>query len=447
MSAHPIDYRYGSEEMRNIFEEEARMRKMLEVEIALINALNKMGKVPDSAVKEAAEKASKVELSRVREIEKEVHHDVMAMVLSLSEQCDPDTAKYIHLSATSYDIVDSALALQMKEALGVLIKKAKQALAEAIQIAKENDTVVMIGRTHGQHATPITFGFKFANYCQKLGEDIDRLEYDSKQHVRGKFSGAVGNYSVQKVFEVEGLEEIVMDNLNLKPAEVSTQVVGRENIARIVCDIAILAATLEQIAKEVRNLQRTEIGEVREGFGKKQVGSSAMPQKQNPINAENICSNARVVRSAVYPALENIALEHERDLTNSASERTILPTVFLLTDDMLERTIKMLKNLEIFPDKMKENINITQGRIMAENVVSGLVRKGVPRQKAHEMLRKASLESMKKRKHLKEILLEQKDIMEYLTPEELEELMDPDKYVGLAVEKTHRITKKWEKLK
>ncbi|MCD4740648.1 adenylosuccinate lyase [archaeon] len=445
MNVHPIDYRYGSDEMRKIFEEEARLRKMVEVEIALINALHEMGKVPESAYKEAAQKAKKVELKRVREIEKEVNHDVMAMVLSLSEQCSPETAKYIHLSATSYDIVDSALALQMKEALTIIIKKGKVVLADIIKIAEKHDKQIMIGRTHGQHATPITLGFKFANYAQKIGEDLDRLEYDMKEHIQGKFSGAVGNYSVQKTFEIDGLEEVILNKLEIKPAEISTQVVARENIARIVCDIAILAATLEQIAKEIRNLQRTEIGEVSEGFGKKQVGSSAMPQKRNPINCENICSNARVVRSTVYPVLENIALEHERDLTNSASERTILPTVFVITDDMLERTHKVLNTLEVYPQKMKQNVGITQGRIMAENVMSGLVKKGVERQKAHELLRKASTESLKQNKPMKEILKQDKELMKLITPEELEKMMDPEQYVGLAVEKIYKITKKWKK--
>lgn len=445
MSVHPIDYRYGSDEMRAVFEEEARLRKMVAVELALINALYDMGKVPESAYKEAAQKAKKIELKRVKELEKEVNHDVMAMVMSLSEQCSPETAKYIHLSATSYDIVDSALALQTKEALDILIKKGKSVLKEAIRLAEEHDNQVMIGRTHGQHATPITLGFKFANYCQKIGEDLDRLEYDSKQHVRGKFSGAVGNYSVQKVFEIEGLEEVVLDKLELKPAEISTQVVGRENIARIICDIAILACTLEQIAKEIRNLQRTEIGELSEGFGKKQIGSSAMPQKQNPIDCENICSNARVVRSCVYPALENIALEHERDLTNSANERTIMPTVFIITDDMLNRMLKVLENLEVHPEKMKENLGMTKGRIMAENVMTGLVKKGMERQKAHGILRKASIESIKKSKEMEDILKEDKEIMQLISPQELKELMEPEKYVGLAVEKTHRITKKWKK--
>lgn len=444
MSVHPIDYRYGSEEMRDVFDEETRLRRMLDVEVALVEALAEMGKAPKKAAKEVRIKAKKVELKRVKEIERKTKHDVMAMVKALSEQCSPETARYVHLTATSYDIVDTALALQLKEGLTILIEKGRVLLRVLLDLALEHESTVMVGRTHGQHATPITFGFKIANYADKVGYDLHNLISDYFS-IKGKFSGATGTYAAQKLFGVVGLEKRVMKKLGLEPADISTQVVPREDHAMMITDMAIMAGTLEQIAKEIRNLQRTEIAEVSEGFGEYQVGSSAMPQKRNPIDCENICSNARVVRSCVMPALENIALEHERDLTNSAAERSIFPTAFLLLDDMIGRMTRVLNNLQVFPEKMRENLQLTQGRIMAEAVTTALAAKGLERQKAHEILRKASMESLKKRIPLEDVLLKNKIVMKYLTEKELRKLMKPDNYTGLARKKTREIVRKWEK--
>jgi len=325
----------------------------------------------------------------------------------------------------------------------IIFKKGKELLKNCLDISEKYKDLVMIGRTHGQHAIPITLGFKFANYTDKIGENLKRLREDEK-YICGKFSGAVGNYAAQKVYNLDDkFEKEIMKKLGLEAAEISTQVVPRENIARIVCDLTIFAGTVEQIAKEIRNLQRTEISELSEPFGEKQVGSSTMAQKRNPIHAENICSNVRVIRSCLLPALENIALEHERDLTNSASERSILPTIFILMDEILIRMNKILRGLEVFPENIRKNLELTRGGIFAEPIITELVKRGMDRQEAHEILRKSSMTAFSENRNLKEILLGNQEVLKYLNQNELEKIMNYQNYLGLSVEKTNKIIQKW----
>ncbi len=446
MSVHPIDYRYGSTEMRAVFDEEKRLEQQLRVEAALAEALADLGKIPSEAAKKIKSKANtkSVRLEVVKKIEEKTKHDVMALVKALSEQCG-DAGKYVHLTATSYDIVDTALALQTKEALEILLTKAKILLRNALDVAKKHKNLVTIGRTHGQHAIPITFGFKIANFADKLGEDIERLEEDRK-YIMGKFSGAVGTYAAQQLYNLgDELEKKVMEKLGVSSSDISTQVVARENLARIVSDVVIFCCTLEQFAKEVRNLQRTEISEASEPFGGKQVGSSTMAQKRNPVNAENICSNVRIIRSCVMPALENIALEHERDLTNSASERSLLPTVFILADEVASRANSILKDIVVFPENMKRNLELSKGTIMAEAIITELVKRGMGRQDAHELLRESSMKSFSDGKDLKGVLVSSGKISKYMSATELDKVMDYKNYIGLSVQKTEQIIKKWEK--
>ncbi len=445
MAIHPIDYRYGSQEMRNVFDEEKKLEKMLLVEAALAETLSELGKIPKEDAEEITKKANTkvVKLERVKEIEKETKHDVMALVKALTEVCG-DSGKYVHLTATSYDIVDTANALLLKDGLEILLKEGKDLLKTCLDISEKYKGLIMIGRTHGQHATPITLGFKFANYSNKLGENLIRLDYDIKNYILGKFSGAVGSYAAQKIYGLsDDLEIKIMERLGIKPAEITTQVVDRESFARILCDIAILACTVEQVAKEIRNLQRTEISELSEPFGEKQVGSSTMAQKRNPINMENICSNVRVIRSCVYPSLEDIALEHERDLTNSAAERSIIPTAFILTDEVLIRMNKTLKELVVYPENIKRNLDMSKGTIMSEAIMTKLVEKGMGRQDAHELLRESSMKAFETDKHLKDILLTKNIILKYLNKKELDELFDYNNYIGLSVEKTEKVINKW----
>ncbi len=446
MNVHPIDYRYGSREMREVFEESKRIQLQLQVEVALVKALADLGKIPQGAAKKIELGAKQVTTERVNELEKETNHDVMALVKALTEKSG-DAGRYVHLTATSCDIVDTAISLQLKQATGILLQKSRKLLKVWLDLARKYEGTVMIGRTHGQHAIPITLGFKFANYADKLGNDILWTEEFYKHCLKGKFSGAVGSYAAQQVIGIDGgaLEEKICGRLGINPALISMQTIPRENYARLSSALAIMAGTLEQAGKEVRNLQRTEIGELSEPFGKKQVGSSTMAQKRNPINCENICSNARVVRANLMPLLENIALEHERDLTNSAAERSVFPTMFVLLDDMLERSIKVFSGLQVFEDRMKENLELTKGTVMAEAVITELVNRGVGRQDAHEVLRTASFKALSEGKHLKEILLADKKVSTKIKKAELEELMKYENYTGLCKEKTRAVVEKWVK--
>lgn len=433
--------------MRAVWDEEKKLEKMLAVEAALALSLAELGKIPKKDADLIKQKANTkdVKLGRVKEIEKETKHDVMALVKALTEQCG-DAGKYVHLTATSYDIVDTAQALQLKEGLDILTKKARILLNTCLDFSFKNKDVVMIGRTHGQHAVPITLGFKFANYADKLGEDIERLEEDSKKYVVGKFSGAVGSYAAQTLYDLgDDLEKTVMKKLGIRAADISTQVVPREHIARILSDIAILSGTIEQMAKEFRNLQRTEIGELSEPFGSKQVGSSTMAQKRNPIDCENICSNVRVIRSCVQPALENIPLEHERDLTNSACERSIIPTAFALTDEILDRMNKVLSGAVVFGDNIRRDLELSKGTIMAEAVITELVKRGMGRQDAHEKLRTASMKAFEGKDDLKDALIADAEIKKYMNKADIEKTMDYRSYAGLCSKKTDQIVKKWRK--
>ncbi|MCU0653241.1 MAG: adenylosuccinate lyase [Candidatus Pacebacteria bacterium] len=442
---HPIDNRYGSPEMRAIFDEEKRLEYQLRVEAALVESLAELGQVPAAAAKIIKEKATPefVKLERVKEIEEITRHDVMALVKALTE-VSGEAGKYVHLTATSYDIVDTAQALQIKEAINVILAKGKILLGNCLDIAQKYKDTVQVGRTHGQHAIPITFGFKFANFADKIGEDLVRLKEDLR-YAAGKFSGAVGNYAAQEIYGLgDELELRIMGKLGINAADISTQVAPRENLARIVCDIAILAATVEQVAKEVRNLQRTEIAEASEPFGKSQVGSSTMAQKRNPINSENICGNVRVIRSCVAPVLEDVALEHERDLTNSACERSILPTAFVLLDDVLTRINKILAGLVVIPENMAKNLALTRGTIMAEAMITRLVQKGMGRQDAHEILRQSSFEALAKNIELKEVLRNSEAAAKYLSKEEIEKHISYNSYIGRSAEKTDQIITKWQ---
>jgi len=442
---HPIDYRYGSKEMREIFDVRKKLEYQLKVEAALAESLADLNKIPKEAAQEIKQKANTnfVKPERVEEIEKETQHDVMALVKALTEVCG-EAGKYVHLTATSYDIVDTALALQIKAAMKILLDRGKELLKNCLNVTRKYKALIMIGRTHGQHAIPITLGFKFANYADKIGEDLKRLKEDRK-YISGKFSGAVGTYAAQQIYNLDdNLEKKIMEKLKIEASDITTQVVARENIARIICDMVIFASTIEQIAKEIRNLQRTEISEISEPFGAKQVGSSTMAQKRNPKDSENICSNVRVIRSCLYPALEDIALEHERDLTNSASERSILPTIFILMDEVLMRTNKILAGLVVFPKNIKKNLELTKGTIFAEAIITELTKKGMKRQLSHEILRKSSFRALAQDKDLKKILLKNKNVMKYLSKKELDKLMNYKNYIGLSVEKTEKIIKKWK---
>jgi len=399
----PIEFRYGRKEIKNIFSEESRLSYWLKVEAKLARAHAFLGNISKKAADEIEKKANikYVKIERVKEIEKEIGHDVMAMVKALSEKCE--YGKYVHLGATSYDIVDTANALQIRDALNIIEKELIGLLGELLKLAKKHKKSVMIGRTHGQHALPITFGLKMAVYADEIFRHLIRLREVREEISYGKMSGAVGTGASfgNKFFE---LQEFVMKELNLKPEIPSTQIVGRDRYVELLSFLANLSASIEKFATEIRNLQRTEIAEAEEFFEEKQVGSSTMPHKRNPVTCEQICGLARVIRSNLLPAWENAIQWHERDLCNSSSERFIIPHSLILTDWIVYKMRDVFSKLKVNTSKMRENIEISKGAILSEAIMMRLVERGMGRQEAHELMRKYSMEARKKNVELKEVV-------------------------------------------
>ena len=442
MPVHPIDFRYYSDEMKNVWEEENRLQTWLTVEAALAKVHAKLGNIPKEVAEEIARKSSTkyVKVQRMKEIDKQIHHDLMAMVKALAEQCDGNAGKYVHLGATSYDIEDTANALQFRDAIAIIEKELKRMLNILLDLAEKHKNTVCIGRTHSVHALPTTYGMKFAFYATEAQRNLERLRAVKDRVLVGKMSGAVGT---QASFGKHGLkiQEMVMKELGLKPVLVSTQVLSRDRHAELICVLAIIASSLEKIAKEIRNLQRTEIAEVFEPFSGEQVGSSTMPHKRNPHKCERICALARVVRSNVEPELETVALEHERDLTNSSLERVTFPTPFILLDYMLKQMNFVLEGLEFNYENIKRNLNLTRGMNMAEHVMMGLVKKGIGRQEAHEILRKAAIKTSEENRTYKEVLLENEIVKKKFTEKELDWYLDSKNYLGTAVEQVDNVIK------
>jgi adenylosuccinate lyase len=428
----PIDFRYGRPKMKAIFDEENRLQRLLDVEAALARAEAKAGLIPGDAAKEISRHATtkEVTLARVAELEKETRHDIMAVVLGLTAASGPKAGRFIHYGATSNDISDTATALQLRDAIGILDADLEELARALADLAKRHRRTVMLGRTHGQAATPITFGLKMAVYAAEVERHRERIVEMTKRVVVGKMSGAVGTGAAfgPKALEIQA---DVMADLGVGVDEASTQVVGRDRYAEFVAVLANVASSLEKFATEVRNLQRNEIGEAAEAFEtKKQVGSSTMAQKENPVNAENVVSLARIVRSLVIPAYENVALWHERDLTNSASERILLPHACVLLDEMLARSTEVFRSLRVYPDRMKQNLEATQGQVMSESVMIALTRKGMGRQDAHRLVRDVALKARDKGIHLTDALKADKRVRAVLSEKEIDAAMRPERYTG-----------------
>jgi len=423
MVVSPIETRYKTE-MNVLFDEKARLDSWMEVEVALARAHAKLGTIPSAAADEIAAGAKKVELARVNEIEAEIHHDLMAMVKALSEKC-PKYGGFVHLGATSYDIEDTATALTMKRAIGRIRNRLSETAGILRKLAIEHKKTVCIGRTHGQHAVPTTYGMKFAIYYTEVKRHLARLDAAERVISAGKMAGATGTMAT---FRGKGrkIQELVMKEIGISSAEVSNQVVQRDRHAQVIFTLALIAATMEKIAKELRNLQRNEIGEVAEPFGRKQVGSSTMPQKRNPHKSERVCSIARLVRANVAVAMENIALEHERDLTNSANERFIFADSFILTDYMLSQMNGILGGLVFFPENIRRNLELTGGAVLSERLMIELTERGMGRQEAHEIMRSANMEAFEGKKKLLDVLRAKKEASALFKKGELEKLMDHD---------------------
>ena len=440
----PIDTgRYGTPEMVKIFDEETRVQKLLDVEAALALAHAEVGNIPKKDAEKIATMASikYVKVERVKVIEMEIKHDIASLVRALSELCGPSGA-YVHLGATSYDIVDTANALQLKDALEVIEKRLVEFKVILQKQALLHKGTVMIGRTHGQHALPITLGFKFAVWGYEIIRHLERLEECKKRVLVGKVSGAVGTQAGLGE-HAEQIQELVMKRLFLHAAEISTQIVQRDRYAELICIYASVASSLENFATEIRELQRPEIAELFESFEpKKQVGSSTMPHKQNPETCERVCGLARIIRSLSTPALEDMVTWHERDLTQSSAERFILPESNILLDYILNLMCNIVDNLRVDSKRMLQNLSLTQGRAMSESVMMSLAKKGVNRQDAHEMLRKLTIQSALDKKNFKQVLLEDKFISGKLTEKEIYQALNPKNYLGTAVKQAEQFAKK-----
>jgi len=404
--------------MGSIWEDENRYAKWLDVEIAACEAMSEEGIIPAKALKVIKEKAE-FSVERIMEIEEETKHDVIAFLTNVAEYVGPES-RYIHLGLTSSDILDTSFALLLKEAMNFIIQDIARFMKTLKKRAIEHKNTVMIGRSHGIHAEPITFGLKLAVWYSEMERNLNRLKDALNIISYGKLSGAVGTFANIS----PRVEELTCKKLGLTPAKISTQIIQRDRHAQYFTALAILAGTLEKIAVEIRHLQRTEVLEAEEPFKKGQKGSSAMPHKKNPIGSENISGLARLVRSNSLAAMENIALWHERDISHSSVERVIAPDSTILIDYMLHRLDRIMSGLVVHPDNMIKNLNKTKGLIFSQQVLIKLAEKGLDRQKAYVMVQRNAMKVWESGKDFKGLIMEDQDICRNLSKKEIEEMFD-----------------------
>jgi adenylosuccinate lyase len=431
----PIDTgRYGTQEMRKIFEEESRLQKILDVEAAVAYAHSQVGNIPKEAAEEIMEKANiqHVKLEKCKEIDKKINHDLMAVVKSLTEICSPLASRWIHFGLTSADVEDTAYALQFKEALNIIRFRLIELEKILIGLVEKYHSTLMVGRTHGQHVNVTTLGLKLAVWMREISRHLRRLNQMEDRVVVGKVMGLIGTGAGLGKNAIE-IQNIALKKLGLKSADMVTQVIQRDLHAELVSSLVLIGSSLDKFALEIRNLQRTEIMELMEPFKEdNQVGSSAMPAKRNPVKSERICSLAKLMRGLLIPAYENIALWHERDLTNSANERFLFSMCFILLDDMINSMNKILAGLVIFPENMKKNLALTGGLNLSENVVKILVERGMGRQEAHEIVRNCSMKSLTEKVPFSTVLIEDEQISKLISQNEIENLLDNSKYLGVT---------------
>src|SRR5579875_2162496 len=441
----PVFTRYATDEMLKIFSEESKSERWLKVEAALAQAQAELGIIPKEAADEISKKANLeyVKLKRVKEIEEEIDHDLLAVVNALAEVCEHGHGRFVHRGATSYDIEDTAWALAFKEALMLLKNSFIDLTRILLKKAMDYNDLICIGRTHGQHALPTTYGMKFALWSYDTYRNLKRLDFLFENDILGKMSGAVGTMAAFGDKGIE-LQSKVMEKLGLNNALITNQVVQRDVFSDMIYFIALSAANLEKIAKEIRNLQRTEISEVLEPFSAKQAGSSTMPHKRNPHRSERICSLARYLRSLVSVSLENIPLEHERDLTNSANERIILSHSFILLHYMIKEMIDIIKNLEINEKNVKRNLNLLNGIYLAERVMLALVDRGMKRSDAYEIVKNTAIRCYENGLDFFEELYNNEEVKSRLEKNELKNLLDPTGYIGESKKIVESVVKEIE---
>lgn len=407
--------RYSKPEMASIWSEEHKFLRWLDVEIAVCEALNEEGWIPDQDMKNIKRKVA-FEVTRIEEIEKKVKHDVIAFLTNVAEHVGK-SARFIHAGLTSSDVVDTANALRTQEACEILDQQMKHLLKALKKRSLEHKKTVMVGRTHGVHAEPITLGLKFALWYEETKRNLIRLE-QAKEDLRvGKFSGSVGTFA----YLPPRVEKKVCKKLRLKPDPISNQVIQRDRYAFLFAILAMIASSLDKFATEIRNLQRTEIREVEEYFSKGQKGSSSMPHKRNPVSCEQISGLARVVRANCMAAFENIPLWHERDISHSSAERIILPDSTILVHYMLSQFTRIVEQLFVYPERMLENLGKTKGLIFSQSLLLLLAQKGVTREEAYLWIQRNAMRVWKERRDFKDLLKKDKNIKRVLSEEEIED--------------------------
>ncbi|HOL17864.1 MAG TPA: adenylosuccinate lyase, partial [Bacillota bacterium] len=415
--------RYARPEMKRLWSLENRFAKFLQIEILAARAWAELGVIPREAAR-LIEQNSRFSVERILELEQETRHDVVAFTRCVAESLG-DESRYFHYGLTSYDVVDTALSAMLVEA-AALIKEGLHRLEEALkEQALRHKQTVMAGRTHGVHAEPTSLGLKFALWLAETRRNRERLERATENIRVGKLSGAVGHYAHIDPF----VEEYVCRELGLAVAPVSTQVLQRDRHAEFVTVLALVGASLEKIALEVRNLQRTETRELEEPFYRGQKGSSAMPHKRNPVTCEQICGLARVLRGYASAALENVALWHERDISHSSVERIILPDSTTLVDYLLHQVARVIRELHIYPEQMTRNLGLTGGLIYSQRVLLALVDKGLSREKSYDLVQRCAMESWTKGLSFKDLLWQEPAVREQFSERELDGLFDPAYYL------------------
>ena len=440
----PIDSgRYGSKEMRNIFEDERRLQYQLDFEATVAQVQSQLGMIPAYAADDIKRGArpSRVTPARVSELESVSEHDTAAMVEALSEQVSDKSKLWIHYGLTSNDVIDTSTCMQMREAFSIILSK----VAELAQLLKDRALefrdLPAVGRTHGQHASIISFGLKFAVWAVEMAKHIERIKEGEKRFLVCKTLGVVGTGSIMgdKALEVQ---KNVAQNLGLYPVDAATQIVPRERFAEMQFCITLIGSTLDKIAIEIRNLQRTEIGEVAEHFRRGQMGSSAVPVKRNPIKSERVSSLARILRSLLSVSMENIASWHERDLSNSANERFTLPMAAILLDEMLNAMIKVIRELKVNKERILYNIEMTKGQIYAEFILDALIKKGVARFDAYRDIQRVAFSALESGQHFFAAACEDRSISTRLSKQELSAIFDAKNHLaasGRIIENTARI--------
>jgi adenylosuccinate lyase len=440
----PIDSgRYGSKEMRDIFEDERRLQYQLDFEATVAQVQSQLGMIPAYAADDIKRGArpGRVTPARVSELESVSEHDTAAMVEALSEQVSDKSKLWIHYGLTSNDVIDTSTCMQMREAFSIILSKVAELAHLLKDRALEFRDLPAVGRTHGQHASIISFGLKFAVWAVEMAKHIERIKEGEKRFLVCKTLGVVGTGSIMgdKALEVQ---KNVAQNLGLYPVDAATQIVPRERFAEMQFCITLIGSTLDKIAIEIRNLQRTEIGEVAEHFRRGQMGSSAVPVKRNPIKSERVSSLARILRSLVSVSLENIASWHERDLSNSANERFTLPMAAILLDEMLNAMIKVIRELKVNKERILYNIEMTKGQIYAEFILDALIKKGVARFDAYRDIQRVAFSALESGQHFFDAACEDRSISTRLSKQELSAIFDAKNHLaasGRIIENTARI--------